>query len=110
MEAESPEPSVQLVVHRADGVEPQKVRSLLTPSLANLHQCAPGSGGKINLELTLVEGRIHVTVAPGDSLDPTLRACVLQALSRIDVDETGSNVPGVTVRPTGFTSLVAVSW
>jgi hypothetical protein len=100
----------ELVVHRADGVEPQTVRVLLAPSLGTLHQCAPGSGGKINLEVTAVDGRIHVAIAPGDSLDPTLRECVLQALSRIDDEQTGGDVPGATVRPTGFTSLVAVSW
>ncbi len=90
---------VELEIRRADGLEPKAVRSLLVPALAGLHQCAPGSGGKINVEVAVVDGRIKVTVAPGDSLDPTLRECVLQALSQVDVGDIGADIPG-TSRPT----------
>ena len=49
-----------------------------------------------------------MTIEPGSSLDPTLRDCVLQALSTIDVPESGAN--GAVSGASGFTSLIAVSW
>jgi hypothetical protein len=107
---EVPAPTGEIEVRRAQGLDVLQVRALLKPSLPSLHQCAPGSGGKINVAITRTEGALHVAVEPGPSLDPVLRECVLQALSSIDVEQSGGDVPGVGVRPSGFTSLVAISW
>ena len=97
-------------VRHARGLDASRVRALVAPSLASLHQCAPGSGGKINVEITVTEGAIHAAVEPSPSLNPLLRECVLQALSTIDVDQSGGDIPGVSVPPSGFTSLLAIWW
>jgi hypothetical protein len=49
-------------------------------------------------------------VEPGQSLDPTTGHCALEALSTIDLEPTGGNVGGPTVPPSGFTSLITISW
>jgi hypothetical protein len=74
-----------------------------------LPRCAPGSGGKINLRIASQNGVLRVTIDPEASVEQTLRACVLQTLST-DLPDDSSNANGVALKPSGFTSLVAVSW
>ena len=54
--------------------------------------------------------KLAFDVAPGSSLDPTEKKCVLEGLSTIVVDESSTAWAGLNVRPTGFTSLLTIEW
>jgi hypothetical protein len=94
----------------AKGAPPERIHAILAPSLEALPRCAPGSGGKITLHVESQKGVLRVTLDPRATIEQTLRACVLQTLSNVDMGDEGSNANGVTLRPSGFTSLIAVSW
>jgi hypothetical protein len=69
-----------------------------------------GSTGKIDLRVTSRDGRLDVAVVPAASLNPSVRECTSEALSSVYLRETASNTGGVSVPPSGFTSLLTVSW
>lgn len=51
-------------------------------------------------------GKLAFDVASGSSLDPTERQCVLEALSTLEVDESATAWTGISIPPSGFTSLL----
>jgi hypothetical protein len=99
-----------LSVEKADGVEPERVQRMVAPAVDPLKHCMPGSSGKINIDVRRIEGKLELDVEPSPSLDPTARACALAALSKVQLEETGSNAGGVSVPPTNFTSILRLTW
>ncbi|WP_394832941.1 hypothetical protein LVJ94_41215 [Pendulispora rubella] len=75
-----------------------------------LRSCLQGSSGKVNVMVTRTENTVHLGFAPDVSLDPTMRHCLLETLSTVDLEEVGGNVGGTTIKPTGYTSVIQVSW
>ena len=57
-----------------------------------------------------VERRLAAILAKGATLDPTAHRCVLEALSTVDLPDTAANAGGPAVPPSGFTSLITLSW
>jgi hypothetical protein len=106
--AKAPVQHGELMVTDAQGRSAEEISAIFAPAVEPMHRCAPGSGGKINIRVERREGSLHLSVEPGASLDPTARECVLDALAVVELDETGANT-GVT-RPSGFTSILSVSW
>jgi hypothetical protein len=87
------------------------MHAILKPALESVRRCVgDDGGGKLNIQLTNRSGALEVVVEPGQSLDPTARACVLEALTSVYLEQTGSNAGGPAVPPSGFTSMVTVSW
>jgi hypothetical protein len=109
-DAASSSPPARLEVERVEGVASARLHALLEPALERARQCLPGRGGKLHIRVTSRESRLVVSAEPGHSLDPTARACVLEALTTVSLEETASNAGGPGVPPSNFTSLVTVSW
>jgi hypothetical protein len=105
-----PPDAVHLEVTEADGLPRELVAHVYEAAREPLQGCRQSGGGKVNVRITRREGLFHLSVEPGASLDPSARHCVLEALSTVDLEETGGNVGGPTIRPSGFTSLITVSW
>ncbi|WP_394843478.1 hypothetical protein LZC95_41330 [Pendulispora brunnea] len=91
--------------------DPSKPLSISLESRRDmLRSCLAGSSGKVNVMVTRVDNSIHLGFAPDVSLDPTMRHCLLETLSTVDLEEVGGNVGGTTIKPTGYTSVIQVSW
>ena len=101
---------VHLEVTKAQGGLDNESSAAVEAARPHLEHCHPGSGGKIAVQVTKQARATYMSVVPGESLDPTAGHCVLEALSTVDLPETGSNVGGPAVKPSGFTSLITVSW
>jgi hypothetical protein len=84
--------------------------ALFTPSVSALEGCRGANGGKLVLRLHSEGGHVIAEPQAGTSVDPTAKQCVLDALSRVHVDDT-SNVGGAApVKAMGFTSLLTIEW
>jgi hypothetical protein len=95
----------------SEGIEPGRLAAALEPVRQRLTRCLPGSGGKVEIRITRnSDGTLWLNVEPGVSLDPTAKDCVLETLSTVDLEQVGSNVGGTSLPPSGFTSLIQVSW
>lgn len=96
-------------VQELRGNEARDLDPALSPTLhRQLEACHGSSGGKLRVRVRREGGRLSFEAEPSASLDPTERACVLDALRRAEVEQalsTGANVP-----PTGFTSLLTIEW
>lgn len=101
-------PRVEVV--RSQGLTPNRVEAMSSAARRSLQHCPATSGGALVVALSSDARGLHVTVAPGTSLDPTSRSCAVEALTRAFGTETASNVGGPSVPPSGFTSLVTVRW
>lgn len=107
--ASAPRAKVQVV--RAEGLPPERVSAIFGPAAAPIEHCMPaGSRGKIEVRVQSRGGALDVAVVPGASLDPRARACALDALSSVYLEETATNAGTPAVPPSGFTSLLMVSW
>ncbi len=102
--------TVHLWVTEANGVPPALVAQAYQAAREPLQSCQQSGGGKVNVRITRQEGRFHLSVEPGASLDPSARHCVLEALSTVELEDTAGNVGGPAIKPSGFTSLITVSW
>jgi hypothetical protein len=102
--------AIQLTVAETNGLSPALVTRAYEAAREPLRVCQQAGGGKVNVRIARGEGRFHLDVEPGASLDPTARHCVLEALSTVELEDTAGNMGGPTVKPSGFTSLITVSW
>jgi hypothetical protein len=105
-----PRGGVHLEIEQVEGATASELRAIFQPALEPVRRCLAGSAGKLNVRLTNRSGGLEISVAPGESLSPTARACVLEALTAVYLEATGANVGGPGLPPSGFTSLVSVSW
>ncbi len=101
--------TMHVEVTESKGVSSAQLQPLVQAK-APLHQCHNGAGGKINVRVTRKDNTTNMSVEPGASLDPEARHCVLEALSTLGLEETGGNVAGPGGKPSGFTSLITLSW
>jgi hypothetical protein len=100
----------RLEVERSEGASNERVRRLFSRAPQPLAPCLPAGGGKLHLRVTSIDGRLHIDLEPGSSLDPRTRECALEALEAVYLEETGSNTGGPAVPPPHFTSDVTLSW
>ena len=85
--------------------------SLVEPVRSRVEHCRSTAGGKLVVRVQKAQsGKLAFDVAPGSSLDPMEKKCVLEALSTLDVDESSTAWAGLNVKPTGFTSLLTIEW
>jgi hypothetical protein len=101
---------VQLAVTEASGLDPgalAKVYGAARESLAHCHQ--PG-GGTVHVRIVRQGTSLHMHIEAGATLDPTAHRCVLESLSTVELPDTASNGGGPAVPPSGFTSLLTLSW
>jgi hypothetical protein len=85
--------------------------SIAGPVRARVAHCRSTTGGKLVVRVQRApNAKLAFDVAPSSSLDPLEKKCVLDALSKLDIDESSTAWGGANLPPTGFTSLVTVEW
>jgi hypothetical protein len=101
---------VRLEVKNAAGDLDSRSNTAYQAAQPHVARCHPGTAGKVEVRLTKEDRATHLHIEPGTSLNPAEGHCVLEALSTVDLEETGGNVGGPAVKPSGFTSLITISW
>ncbi len=101
---------VQVVVSEANGVDPAAVGKIYGSASEALAHCHQPGGGTVHVRIVRKGASLQMNIEPGATLDPQAHRCVLEALSTVDLPDTAGNVGGPTVPPTGFTSLITLSW
>jgi biotin carboxyl carrier protein len=110
------QPPRAAIVPRAtvEEVEPGQealAEAILTASRTSLADCRANSGGGV-LRLRVVGNKNSekITIEPGSTVNDSVRVCVLEALSTLDVSDTLSQ-GSPSMRPSaGFTSIFAINW
>ncbi len=96
---------------RASQDPPAAPASVAEPVRARVEHCRSTTGGKLVVRVQRApNAKLAFDVAPSSSLDPLERKCVLDALSKLDIDDSSTAWSGFNLPPTGFTSLVTVEW
>jgi hypothetical protein len=95
-----------------EGCEPSQVTDLVSPVRSQIEHCRGASGGKLIVRVRKAPaGKLAFDVAPGTSLDPTERKCVLDALNSLPQTESSTAYTGgASFPPTGFSSLLTIEW
>jgi hypothetical protein len=101
---------VQLVVGEAQGVDPAAVGRMYGAAREALAHCPKGGGGSVRVKVVKQGASMHMNIEPGATLDPRSHDCVLESLSTVELPDTGGNAGGPTTPPSGFTSLLTISW
>lgn len=102
----------QLVIQvdQVTGDSAERARAIFAPTRDPIQKhCAPGSTGAMRVKVKSESGAVRMSVEPGSSLTGPMRRCVLEALSTVGVDDL-HGYPNNAARPTGFSSLITVSW
>lgn len=102
--------SARLRVDDAEGVPRERVEKIFARAPIAVQRCAHGTEGKISLRVSTRDGALHVDVLPGAALDQSTLDCARDALRAIYDEENASTAGGPNVPPSGFTSIVTVSW
>lgn len=104
----------RLTVTDTEGCQPAEVEALVEPVRARIEHCRGASGGKVTIRVRRdpgARGRLAFDVAPGTSLDPTERKCVLDALNALQENESSTAwTGGAAIPPSGFSSLLTIEW
>jgi hypothetical protein len=86
-------------------------QAIVAASKTSLDECRGNAGGG-TLRLRVVGSKVSakITIDPGSTVGDSVRYCVLEALSTIDVPDTLSQA-SPSMRPSaGFSSVIAVNW
>jgi len=106
----TPRDGVQLSVTDTRGLDPAAVVTFYTAAREALGHCHQPGGGTVHVRIVKEGPSLRMHIEPGATLDPTAHRCVLEALSTIDVPDTAANTGGPATPPSGFTSLITLSW
>jgi len=104
------------IVPRAsvEEVEPGQealAEAIVAASKPSLAECRANSGGgKLRLRVVGNKSSAKITIDPGSTVNDSVRVCVLEALSTVDVPDTLSQSSPSMKPSAGFTSIIAVNW
>lgn len=104
------------IVPRAsvEEVEPGQealAEAIVAASKPSLAECRANSGGgKLRLRVVGTKSSAKITIDPGSNINDSVRHCVLEALSTLDVPDTLSQSSPSMKPSAGFTSIIAVNW
>jgi hypothetical protein len=101
---------VEVSVSAANGVDPLLVGKVYGEAVESLGHCRQPGGGTVHVSIVKKGKNLQMHIEPGATLNPLAHECVLQALSTVEIPETGGNMGGPTTPPSGFTSLLTLSW
>ena len=114
--AHAHEPPTGAIVPRAsvEQVEPGQealAQAILAASKPSLDECRGNSGGgTLRLRVVGTKASAKISIDPGSTVTDSVRLCVLEALSTLDVPDTLSQA-SPSMRPSaGFSSIIAVNW
>ena len=109
-----PAPRCRLTVTDTAGCQPEQVADMVSPVRSRIEHCRGATGGKLTVRVQRVPGgKVVFDAAPGTSLDPRERTCVLDALNSLYKEGDSTTTPwtgGSALPPTGFTSLLTIEW
>jgi hypothetical protein len=97
----------ELRVDDASGASREEISELLAPARRSLALCAPLASRSVRAQLTARDGFLVATLDPDTSLEPKLRECILEALSRWDHPDCGQD--GVVPTSSRFTAWLTIS-
>jgi len=87
---------------------------MVSPVRSRIEHCRGATGGKLTVRVQRAPGgKVVFDAAPGTSLDPRERTCVLDALNSLYKEGNSTTTPwtgGSALPPTGFTSLLTIEW
>jgi hypothetical protein len=86
-------------------------QAILAASKPSMAECRANSGGgMIRLRVVGTKSSARITIDPGSTVSESMRHCVLEALSTLDVPDTLSQ-GSPSMRPSaGFSSIISVNW
>jgi len=109
-------PPAGAIVPRAsvEQVEPGQealAEAIVAASKPSLDECrGRAGGGTLRLRVVGTKSSAKITIDPGSTVNDSVRHCVLEALSSLDVPDTLSQA-SPSMRPSaGFSSIIAVNW
>lgn len=109
-----PAPRCRLTVTDTQGCQPEQVTDMVSPVRSRIEHCRGATGGKLTVRVQRAPGgKVVFDAAPGTSLDPRERTCVLDALNSLYKEGASTTTPwtgGSALPPTGFTSLLTIEW
>lgn len=86
----------------AKSEEVERIKPKLMP-------CLSGTSGAVNVTIVRDERGVHVELDPDQALDPNTHECIVKSLTQVWVDDSQSRA-SPSDRPSGFTSLLRISW
>jgi len=93
------------------GCQPNQVEAMVEPVRSRIEHCRGTSGGKLTVRVRNAAGKLAFDVAPGTTLDPTEKKCVMDALTSLQQSESSTAwAQAPAIPPTGFTSLLTIEW
>ena len=101
---------VRLTVNETYGLDPVIVSKVYSQARESLGHCHQPGGGTVHVSIERKGTSLHMHIEPGATLDPTAHRCVLEALSTVELHDTAANAGGPAVPPSGFTSLITLTW
>jgi hypothetical protein len=101
---------VQLTVSEALGLDPAIVGQVYGQARESLGHCHQPGGGTVHVSVVKRGASLQMHIEPGATLDPLAHRCVLEALSTVELPDTAANGGGPAVPPSGFTSLITLTW
>ena len=84
--------------------------AIFTPQAGAIEGCRGASGGKLVIKLHSEGPRLVAEPQAGSSVDPSAQKCVLDALSKVHLEDASNVGAAAPVKPMGFTSLLTIEW
>jgi hypothetical protein len=102
--------TVAMQIEDVEGTTASRAGAILGTVTEPVGRCVPSTPGVLNVRLRSQGTRTAVEVAPGSTVDPTTRQCVLDALATLDVSQVIPDDSTPSTSPQRFASTVSISW
>ena len=102
----------RVAVEQVEPGQESLAQAILEASKPSMSECrATSGGGMIRLRIIGTKTSARITIDPSSTgMSESMRHCVLEALSTLDVPDTLSRAGGSMSPSSGFTSVFAVNW
>jgi hypothetical protein len=101
----------RVVVEQVEPGQEALAQAIVAAAKPSLDDCRANAGGGL-LKLTIVssKSREQITIDPSSTVSESMRECVLEALSALDVPDTLSQSSPSSRPSSGFSSIFTVAW
>lgn len=102
----------RVAVEQVEPGQEALAQAILDASKPSMSECRANSGGgTIRLRVVGTKTSARITIDPGSTgMSDSMRHCVLEALSTLDVPDTLSRGSPSMAPSAGFSSIIAVNW
>jgi len=101
-------PRVRL--EEVQGADPARTRASFAVLGRPLQECMAATSGVIRVRIERRGERVEMSVAPGTTLGPNERRCILETLSTLNYENLPPRGIPSDVPATGFTALLRIEW